>query len=123
MDQKYSKDKIMEMYLNIVYFGRGAYGAEAAAQVYFGKHAKDLTVEESMVLAGTIKDPGAGTYDPSSHPNTAQDRFTNYIKPNMLKLNYITQDQFNTMKYPTNVLKPNAQLESAAEFGKDTPTG
>jgi membrane peptidoglycan carboxypeptidase len=111
------------MYLNIVYFGRGAYGAEAAAQVYFGKHAKDLTVEESMVLAGTVKDPGAGTYDPSTHPTTAQDRFTNYIKPNMLKLKYITQDQFNTMKYPTNVLKPNSQLESAAEFGKDTPTG
>jgi membrane peptidoglycan carboxypeptidase len=123
MDQKYSKDKIMEMYLNIVYFGRGAYGAEAAAEAYFGKHAKDLTAEESMVLAGTIKDPGAGTYDPATHPATAKIRFTNYIKPNMLKLKYITQDQFNTMKYPTNVLKPNTTLESAAEFGKDTPTG
>jgi membrane peptidoglycan carboxypeptidase len=123
MDQKYSKDKIMEMYLNVVYFGRGAYGIEAAAQAYFGKHASQLTVEESMVLAGVIKDPGEGTYDPSVHPDTAKDRFTNYIKPNMLKLKYITQDQFDKMKYPTNVVKPDATAESAAEFGKDKATG
>lgn len=123
LDQKYSKDKIMEMYLNVVYFGRGAYGIEAAAQAYFNKHAVNLTCEESMVLAGTIRDPGAGTYDPAVHLNTATERFTNYIKPNMLKLKYITQDQYDQMKYPTDYTKPDSQMESAAGFGMDKPTG
>jgi membrane peptidoglycan carboxypeptidase len=107
LDQKYDKEKIMEMYLNIVYFGRGAYGIEAAAQAYFGKNAKNLTAGEAMVLAGTIKDPGGGAYDPSKNPTTAQERFNNYIKPNMVKMGYLTQDDANKLQYP-KVIKPNS---------------
>ncbi|HWB36930.1 MAG TPA: biosynthetic peptidoglycan transglycosylase, partial [Rugosimonospora sp.] len=66
LDEKFSKDQIMEMYLNVIYFGRGAYGIEAASQAYFNKPAKDLTLEESMVLADVIKDPG-GAFDPTQH--------------------------------------------------------
>lgn len=111
LDQKYSKDKIMEMYLNIVFFGRGAYGIEAAAQAYFGKPAKNLTAAESMVLAGMIKDPGGGAYDPSRNPTSAHDRFNNYIKPNMVKMGYLTQDDANKLQYP-KVIKQNTDAVS-----------
>ena len=57
IERKFEKDKILEFYLNTVYFGRGAYGAEAAAQAYFKKHAKDLTLGEAAYLAGVIRAP------------------------------------------------------------------
>ncbi|HEX2052936.1 MAG TPA: transglycosylase domain-containing protein [Actinomycetota bacterium] len=57
IERVYSKDKILEFYLNTVYFGRGAYGAEAAAQAYFKKSAKDLDLAESAYLAGIIRSP------------------------------------------------------------------
>lgn len=57
VEQRYSKDKILEFYLNTIYFGRGAYGAEAAALTYFKKPAQDLTLNESAYLAGAIRAP------------------------------------------------------------------
>jgi len=54
----YTKDEILEMYLNLVHFGRLAYGAEAAAQVFFGKPAANLTPAEATLLAGTPQMPG-----------------------------------------------------------------
>ena len=57
IERKYSKPKILEFYLNTVYFGRGAYGAEAAAQTYFKKPASQLDLAESAYLAGTIRSP------------------------------------------------------------------
>jgi len=57
MEQKYSKEKILEMYLNQVYFGSGAYGVEAASLTYFGKHAEELDLAESALLAGLITAP------------------------------------------------------------------
>ena len=55
--QTYSKEQILEMYLNEVYFGNLAYGAEAAARTYFGKPARDLDLAESALLAGMIQSP------------------------------------------------------------------
>ncbi|MCI0475041.1 MAG: transglycosylase domain-containing protein, partial [Anaerolineales bacterium] len=66
--QNYSKDQILEMYLNEVYFGNLAYGIEAAARTYFGKPARDLDLAESALLAGLIQSPVA--YDP--YVNSAQ---------------------------------------------------
>ena len=57
VERRYSKSKILDMYLNTVYFGRGAYGIEAAARVYFSKHASQLTLPESAYLAGLIPAP------------------------------------------------------------------
>ncbi len=57
LERKYSKDQIIELYLNRVYFGSGAYGIEAAAQRYYGKSARQLTLPESAVLAGLMKAP------------------------------------------------------------------
>ena len=53
----FTKDEILEMYLNFIYFGNGAYGIEAAANAYFNKHAKDLNLSEAMLLAAVIKSP------------------------------------------------------------------
>ena len=57
LEQVYSKDEIMEMFLNYIYFGNGAYGIEAAAKVYFDKDAGELTVAQAAMLAGVIKSP------------------------------------------------------------------
>ncbi len=57
LEKKFTKDQILEMYLNEVYFGTGAYGIESAAETYFGKHASELTLPEAAMLAGVIKAP------------------------------------------------------------------
>ena len=57
LERKYSKDQILELYLNRVYFGSGAYGVEAAAQKYFGKSARFVTLPEAALLAGLMKSP------------------------------------------------------------------
>ena len=57
LERNYSKDQILELYLNRVYFGSGAYGVEAAAQRYFGKSARFVTLAEAAMLAGLVKAP------------------------------------------------------------------
>jgi penicillin-binding protein 1A len=57
LEKKYSKDQILQMYLNLIYFGKGAYGIEAASRLYFGKSTKDLSITESCLLAGIPKNP------------------------------------------------------------------
>ncbi len=72
MEQRYSKDQILEMYLNTIYFGHGAYGVQSAANVYFGKPVGQLGAAESAVLAGVIKSPRR--YSPYLHPEAAKQR-------------------------------------------------
>src|SRR5215213_1734087 len=69
---RYSKRQILELYLNTVYFGNGAYGVQAAASEYFGVDAKDLTLPQAATLAAVIRSPRA--YDPRDHPRRAQRR-------------------------------------------------
>jgi len=57
IEKRFTKDQILEMYLNMVYFGEGAYGIESAANIFFGKHAKDLDLAEAAMLAGILKAP------------------------------------------------------------------
>jgi penicillin-binding protein 1A len=68
----YSKEEILELYLNKIYFGSGHYGVEAAARGYFGKSAADLSVEEATLIAGLIQSPSA--YDPRVNPERAVNR-------------------------------------------------
>ena len=72
LEQRYSKDQILGMYLNRVYFGHGAYGFGAAARTYFNKDAKDTTAAQAAFLAGIIQAPSA--YDPVTHYDAARDR-------------------------------------------------
>jgi len=80
LEQKYSKDQILDMYLNTIYYGQGAYGIEAAAQTYFHKPAKDLTLNESATLAGLPQSPNQ--FDPTLDPAAAQER-RNYVLSRM----------------------------------------
>ena len=72
LERRYSKDRILEMYLNQVYFGQGAYGVEAAARTYFGKPVSDLELGEAALLAGLPRAPSA--YSPFDHPAAAKRR-------------------------------------------------
>ena len=63
LEREFTKDQILELYLNKVYFGDGLYGVEAASLGFFGKHARDLDVEEAALLAGLVKSPS--TYAPT----------------------------------------------------------
>src|SRR4029077_20957727 len=72
LEQRYTKDQILTMYLNRVYFGHGAYGIGAAARTYFSKDAKDLSAAEAAFLAGLVQAPTA--YDPEVHFDYAHAR-------------------------------------------------
>ncbi|MGL4727414.1 MAG: transglycosylase domain-containing protein, partial [Bosea sp. (in: a-proteobacteria)] len=72
LEQTYSKDQILELYLNRVYFGAGAYGVEAAAQRYFGKSARSVTLAEAAMLAGLVQAPSR--LAPNRNPDAAEKR-------------------------------------------------
>lgn len=72
LEQEFSKDEILEMYLNAVYFGNGAYGIEAAAQIYFGIPSAKLNVAQSAMLIGMLKNPSG--YDPVKRPDASKSR-------------------------------------------------
>lgn len=72
LEQKHSKDQILEMYLNRVYFGSGAYGVEAASRRYFGKSARNVTLSEAALLAGLLKAPSR--LSPARDPKAANER-------------------------------------------------
>ena len=72
LEQRLGKKEILERYLNTVYFGKGAYGVQAAAFTYFGKPASELSLAQSAMIAGVIRSPE--TYDPYENPKAAKDR-------------------------------------------------
>ncbi|TWG91394.1 penicillin-binding protein 1A [Mesorhizobium sp. J18] len=72
LEQEHTKDQILEMYLNRVYFGSGAYGVEAASRRYFGKSAREVTLSEAAVLAGLLKAPSR--LSPARDPHAAEER-------------------------------------------------
>ena len=72
LERRYPKDRLLEMYLNQIYFGHGAFGVEAASRTFFGKSVKDLSIAESALLAGLPKAPS--TYSPFEHPEAAKRR-------------------------------------------------
>lgn len=90
VEQHDSKAKILEKYLNLVYFGRGAYGAEAAARTYFKVPASDLTVGQAAYLAGVIRSPER--YQIGSSPQEAT-RVRNQVLNDMVRVGYLTKAQ------------------------------
>ncbi|MBK5211343.1 MAG: PBP1A family penicillin-binding protein [Coriobacteriia bacterium] len=93
LDKKHSKDKILALYLNTIYFGHGAYGVQSAAEVYFGKNATDLDLQECATIAAVIKSPGL--YSPYLEPKAALQRRNTVLKL-MLDQNLITQPEYAT---------------------------
>lgn len=102
LESGYSKNKILETYLNLVYFGNGAYGVEKAAQTYFHKHAKDLTVSESAFLAGLVKAPsGLGAPANKAKALVRQKQ----IVDDMVECGFITKAQAEAAKTQKLALK------------------
>ncbi|MEV4558305.1 transglycosylase domain-containing protein [Kitasatospora sp. NPDC049285] len=89
LEEDLSKDQILTNYLNITFYGHQAYGIEAAANRYFSKSAKDLTIPEAATLAGLVQNPSA--YDPIAHPQAAQTR-RNTVINKLLEYKHITAD-------------------------------
>ena len=98
MERTYTKDEILEMYLNTVYFGHGTYGVEAAAKKYFNKHAKDLTLGESAMLVGIL--PSPATYSPLNHWERATAR-RDLVLSLMERQNYIIEVEQDFAKVMT----------------------
>ncbi|HEX6462707.1 MAG TPA: PBP1A family penicillin-binding protein [Candidatus Saccharimonadales bacterium] len=91
IERRYSKDEILEMYLNSVHFGEGVFGIEDAAQTYFGKHAKELTLAEASMLAGII--PAPSIYSPISGDATKAKQRQTYVLRRMQEDGVITTAQ------------------------------
>ena len=87
IEQSYSKDQILELYLNSIYFGRGVWGIEMAAQSYFDKPAKELTLAEGAMLAALIKGPAY--FNPDRYPQRVQGRLR-YVLQRMVEDRVIT---------------------------------
>ena len=104
LEHKFSKAEILELYLNRVYFGSGAYGVEAAAQRYFGKSARQVKVAEAAMLAGLVKSPSR--LAPSRNPNGAERR-AQAVLTAMAELGFVTETMAKTaLAQPARAVKP-----------------
>jgi membrane peptidoglycan carboxypeptidase len=110
LEDTYSKDEILTRYLNIVYFGHGAYGIQAAAQKYFSVNAWDLTLPQAAMLAGLVQSPTND--DPLANPENAVVR-RNQVLQRMFDLGHISETEFTEIS---------AQPVAVAE-GQDPPNG
>jgi penicillin-binding protein 1A len=104
LERKHSKAEILELYLNRVYFGSGAYGVEAAAQRYFGKSARNVTLAEAAMLAGLVKSPSR--LAPNRNPEGAEKRAQTVLAA-MADAGFITEAQAQaSMGHPSFSVKP-----------------
>ena len=88
LDREYTKDEILERYLNTVFFGNNSYGIQAAAETYFGKTADQLTFIEAAFLAGLVRSPSG--YDPINNPERSRGRFIQVLD-RLVDDGYITE--------------------------------
>lgn len=130
IDHYLTKDETLHIYLNQAYLGEGAYGVDAAAQTYFGKHVRDLTLAESALLAGLPQAPSR--YSPIRHFNQARER-QQYVLQQMVNQQYITAEEaqqalnerllFSSPKRWTlkqlNYFSEQARREVEARYGRE----
>ncbi len=105
LTRRFSKEDIMEMYLNSIYFGEGAFGIENASQVYFGIHARELSLAQSALLIGVLPAPSA--YSPLSNPDDKAKIRQQYVLGEMVEEGYITQAQADDAASEPLVYKSN----------------
>ncbi|MGE0211398.1 MAG: transglycosylase domain-containing protein [Parvibaculaceae bacterium] len=90
LENRYTKDEILQLYLNRVFFGGGAVGVEKAAQRFFGKSARDVTLSEATILASVLKAPTY--YNPINHPDRARER-AQLVLDNMVDAGFVTTEE------------------------------
>ena len=112
LEKRYTKDEILEMYLNHIYFGQGAYGVESAARYYFNKEAKDLNIAESATLAAIPKSPNY--FNPFENPKASKER-QELVIDQMVKYGFITEVQGEAAK------KEELKLATTAKKREDNP--
>jgi penicillin-binding protein 1A len=95
IERTYTKDEILEMYFNIAYFGRSAYGVATAAQIYFDKSPQDLDLSECALLVGMLRGPAY--YDPFNHADRAYGR-RDLVLRQMLREDFITDQQYQAAR-------------------------
>ncbi|MDG4834756.1 transglycosylase domain-containing protein [Solwaraspora sp. WMMD1047] len=135
LEQDLEKDEILGYYLNAIYFGRGAYGIEAAAQTYLGKSVlvppgekNAITPAEAAVLASVIKQPepdpitGHKGYDPQINRPEAEIRWT-YTMNNMAEMGWITAEERAAAVYPEKIKTWDPKKNCAVDCGVNKPTG
>jgi penicillin-binding protein 1A len=116
LERKYSKDQILDAYLNSVYLGNGAYGVEAAANKYFGEHASRLTLAQAALLAGLIQNPSG--YDPILNPAGARDRRSDVLA-RIVHYGHATAAQAaaaNRTPLPTTVIEPPVAGDNITDY-------
>lgn len=97
LSQNQDKEDILDGYMNTIYFGRGAYGIEVAAEKYFDKPAAELTLSEAAMIAGVI--PSPSNWDPAKSPEKSLERW-NYVLDGMADLGFITQAERAEQEFP-----------------------
>ncbi len=113
LETKADKEKLLETYLNLVYFGQGSYGVESAAHRYFGKTATDLTLSESALLAGIIQSPTR--FSPTDNIEFSTER-RNVVLKKMLELGYITPQEEQRARSVEVTLAPSAEEAAIAPY-------
>src|ERR1039457_660778 len=103
IEKTYTKNEILELYFNVSYFGKSAYGIETAAKVYFNKKVKDLSISESALLIALLKSPE--NYDPVRRKDNAIRR-RNLVMNNMVVAGYLGEPEYNNYKQQPIVLAP-----------------
>jgi penicillin-binding protein 1C len=116
LDNKYSKQDILTMYLNQIFYGQNSYGIEAASETYFQKHANELTLGEASLLAGLPQAPS--NYDPTAFPDKAKAR-QKYVLKQMVRYHYISQEQADAAYAETPPAhKRSGEIKDAPHFTK-----
>lgn len=117
LERDYSKEEILTMYCNQFYFGHGAYGVEAASQLFFGKHVSELNLEESALIAGILRGPSL--YSPYDRPELTLRR-RNHVINRMVEEEVITKEEGDSIKEkPLNVLPKNRENSDFAAYFKE----
>jgi penicillin-binding protein 1A len=113
LEKRYSKDRLLELYLNQIYMGHGAYGVEAAARMYFGKSVQDLTLPEASMLAALPRSPG--NYSPFERPELAQRRRAIVIG-RMLEQGYISEAEGKAANRAALGLIPSERRRGSGQY-------
>ncbi|TCL64244.1 penicillin-binding protein 1A [Hydrogenispora ethanolica] len=114
IERSYTKDEILERYLNQIYFGHNTYGVEAASRLYFGKSVSELRLHQAAMLAGLPKNPSG--FSPYLHPEAAMERRA-VVLGQMLKYGSISQSDFDAAnRRPLDVIPLSAAKRRAAYF-------
>lgn len=115
LESRYTKEEIIAAYLNRVYMGAGAYGVDAAAEVYFNKPAQNLTLQESAILAGLLKAPSR--YNPVTNPQTARERMK--VVLGLMEENGMIEKQEDRPSSKTVMIKPEIKPYSITDSNEN----